>query len=134
MKGQKPATDTDKRRFGVLAAHGCMLCRKLGLFQQAEIHHLVEGMTRLGHRWTIPLCDYHHRGVIPFGMGKYEARKIYRSSLAHSKRSFVADWGTERQLLAEIDARFGWKKKAEGQASEDNAECLHPVRTAVVDS
>jgi hypothetical protein len=82
---------------------GCIACRKQGFQRPAEIHHLVEGY-RLGHDATIPLCEWHHRGVPPMmSMTKAHARKLLGPSLEESKRQFVAEYGSEKELLDEVN-------------------------------
>jgi hypothetical protein len=62
-----------------------------------EIHHLVEANRRLGDDYTIPLCQYHHRGVAP---DIDNPERIYRKSRHyHGRRAFEACWGSEHDLL-----------------------------------
>lgn len=108
MVGPQPApTVAERRRFDALHELGCIACRLDGFRHiPAEIHHLVEGSRRLGHRHTLPLCPTHHRGVFESVFDKLKG-----PSLARSKRDFVAEYGTERELLARVDKLIGWGER-----------------------
>ena len=102
MQNSKRINAANKHRFERLKDIGCVACLKQGYHRLAEIHHLVEGY-RLGHDWTIPLCEWHHRGVPPtMAMTKAQARQLLGPSLAETKRQFVGEYGTERELLEEV--------------------------------
>lgn len=93
----------EAKRISRFALIGCVACRQLGNFGEPyDVHHLVEGY-RLGHRFTIPLCPWHHRGV-----ECTPGDKLKGPSLARSKRAFVERFGTERELLAEVDELLGY--------------------------
>jgi hypothetical protein len=93
----------DQIRFDKLHRIGCIACRKLGMASQIDIHHMVEGY-RLGNKYTLPLCPYHHRGDPPDGISLKLAFKIYGPSLRREKKQFKARFGNERELLDEVDA------------------------------
>lgn len=98
-------TKSDRQRYDRLARIGCIAHRKLGLpWTPAEMHH-IDGRTKPGaNKRTIPLSPWFHRAVPPAGMRPSEARELLGPSLATDKAAFVARFGTERQLLAEVDA------------------------------
>jgi hypothetical protein len=76
---------------------------------RTEAHHIVDKGTRKhsgGHMATIPLCGWHHRGEPVYPLGKREMCKLHGPSLAESKKSFRANYGSERDQLAIIDARL----------------------------
>lgn len=83
-------------RFEKLHNIGCICCLKLGMHRTPEIHHIVEGSRRLGHEFTLPLCPSHHRfqsiKALPFG-----------PSIADGTKLFHAHWGTQRELLEEVN-------------------------------
>ena len=66
-----------------VAALGCLICRKEGVFRPAEIHHLRHGMgmgQRNSHFNVIPLCEKHHRTGghgVAFHGGSREFQRIY---------------------------------------------------------
>lgn len=70
------------------------------------MHHMTAGMKRLGHDKTLPLCPWHHRGVVTFGFSKHEMSSSLGPSFAHSRIRFEAEFGTEEQLLIEANARL----------------------------
>ena len=101
-------TKAERARFRAMQDLGCIACRPR--VRAPDIHHLVEGY-RLGHSYTIPLCEWHHRGVTFNGMTKERMEEILGASLAVNKRAFITQFGTERELLAEVNELL----KKEGQ-------------------
>lgn len=82
---------------------------------RTEAHHLVDKGTREhsgGHMATLPLCGWHHRGEPVYPLGKREMRELHGPSLADSKKSFVANYGTQRSLLAIVDQRLAARSAA----------------------
>jgi len=102
--GRKGITAADRERFASLRQLGCIACTKRGIVgSKAEIHHLVEGY-RLGHEYTIPLCTWHHRGErTDLSVSMESMRGIFGPSMAREKRQFVGEFGSERELLEEVD-------------------------------
>lgn len=102
------SSKADQIRYDRLRRIGCIVSRKLGLGWVApDMHHICDsGYRRLsgGNRATIPLSPWFHRGVPPEGMTQTEAAEILGPSLALHKREFKKRFGTERELLAEVDA------------------------------
>jgi hypothetical protein len=96
-------------RLEQLASMPCIACAKEDCEQpnRTEVHHLVDKGTRKlsgGHDATIPLCGWHHRGEPMAGMSTADMAFYHGPSFALSKKSFVELYGTERELLAEVDA------------------------------
>lgn len=115
MQNSKPITPDQRDRWDRLRIHGCICCKKSGRIRAPEIHHLVEGMKRLGHDFTIPLCPWHHRAEPPFmEMRKSEALEWLGPSLAESKRQFTEYYGTERELLEEVNLWLDQRAAEEG--------------------
>jgi hypothetical protein len=82
---------------------------------KTEIHHIVDRGYRShsgGHMSTLPLCSWHHRGELLYPQTSREMLMLYGPSLARSKRAFVAQFGSERTLLAVIDARLSKRDAA----------------------
>ena len=99
------------RRFRALQDLGCIACGHNGVWHvPCDIHHITEGHDRLGDEYTIPLCAFHHRGI-----AENVWDKLRGPSLARSKRDFVNEYGTERELLAETNRLI--KAGPEGSAS-----------------
>lgn len=99
------ATKADRDRWALFRHTGCIVTRlKFGVYNDYDVHHLVEGGRRLGHQYTIPLNPWYHRGVPPMDMSTDEAEAFYGPSLARNKRAFVAAFGTERKLLETVES------------------------------
>ncbi len=100
----------DQRRFMRLQDIGCICCLKEGLKDvPVDVHHIVDKGYREhsgGHSATLPLCPWHHRGVPPSGFTEDTAVFAAGPSLALHKRRFIRTYGTERELLAEVDKRI----------------------------
>jgi len=108
----KPTT-AEQARFDTMKERGeCMACLLFGCQpdypQHVEIHHLLSGGRRRGHRYSIALCTWHHRAVVPFAFGLQEARDTLGPSLAEGSKPFRARFGTDDELLAMQDGRIGW--------------------------
>lgn len=104
-------TKAQVRRFEALQVLGCIACRKRGYkHYPAEIHHLnlggKAGQKRRGHDFTIPLCAWHHRG--DSGMFKVSSNlERFGPSLAKSSKAFRIEFGTDDELLSEVNALIG---------------------------
>jgi hypothetical protein len=102
-------TKADRKRLDIIHRLPCLACVQEGEIQpnRTEAHHIVNGSYRAhsgGHSATIPLCGWHHRGEPKMPQSKTEMGFIYGPSMATSKRFFVLRYGTERELLAHVNA------------------------------
>lgn len=102
MGPSKPPTKAEREWMARVADFGCVACRKDGHQSPASVHHIVQGNRRLGHLFTIPLCYAHHQG---------DGRQA--PSVHFSKRTFVARYGSELELLAELQVQLGVYDKVE---------------------
>ena len=96
-------TKAERERLSRLKEMPCIVCGR----RPVEIHHLVDnGYRRLsgGHSSTIPLCIWHHRGEPDYWQSKKSMAQSHGPSLATSKRAFVERFGSERELLAKVNA------------------------------
>jgi hypothetical protein len=95
----KNKTKAEKNHLSKVADFGCIACRKIGFEDTpAEIHHIRDGVgmaQRATHFEVIPLCTGHHRR---------DDNSIHRSKLR-----FESEFGTERELLAELLHEIGYK-------------------------
>jgi len=92
VQAQELERKQDKARLDRVAALGCILCGR-----PAEIHHLRDGQgmaQRADDEEAIPLCPEHHRDG---GRG---------TAIHAGRESFEARFGTERELLAEVNRRL----------------------------
>jgi hypothetical protein len=60
-----------------------------------------------GHSATIPLCIWHHCGILREGFSLKEMEYFYGPSLARSKKRFIEAFGTERDLLEITNEKLG---------------------------
>lgn len=96
MGPSKPPTRLEREWMARAADYGCIACRKDGHSTPAAIHHITSGYRRMGHLFTLPLCPAHHQG---------DGREV--PSVHFAKRSFVARYGSELELLAELQVALG---------------------------
>lgn len=95
-------TKAEQARFDAMKEQGiCIACYLRGERrpQPIEIHHLLSGNRRIGHMATVSLCQWHHRGIPPFGWGDAEALEELGPSLAKGSKPFRAAFGTDAELL-----------------------------------
>ena len=82
---------------------GCVVCHLQGRgYVPAAVHHILSGGIRLGHLFTIPLCDPGHHQHAPKGSGEVSR---------HPDRvEFEQRYGTEMELFFKVnDFLFGLK-------------------------
>jgi hypothetical protein len=96
MGPSKPPTKLEREWMSRIADLGCVACRQDGIESPASVHHIVQGNRRLGHLHTILLCPLHHQG---------DGRQV--PSVHFTKRRFVQRYGTELELLAELQVALG---------------------------
>lgn len=105
---KQAATAADRRRYDRLQTIGCIACRMEGCgYAQVDIHHLTStgrhGGERRGNRFTVGLCPWHHRGVVPTGMLLTDCEEMRGPSLKHTPRAFREKYGEDAALLAYQD-------------------------------
>jgi hypothetical protein len=89
-----------------VAALGCVACSAWGHSTPAEVHHLLSGNKRRGHLATVPLCAWHHRGVIPTGSARRLMEGLLGPSMALQSKRFRELFGSDEDLLAEVNRRL----------------------------
>jgi hypothetical protein len=91
-----------------IVEHGCVACRADGVAPRATaVHHLIRGGHRIGHLFTLPLCDPgHHQGGAQLGL----------VSRHPWKARFEQRYGTELELLAKLKQELGVFDQAEYKA------------------
>lgn len=95
-------------RFEALRLAGCLCCRLAGPLlrtaMRVEIHHLNEGGLhggkRRGDEFTIPLCEWHHRGVLKTAMNRESMTRVYGPSWAGGSKPFRAHYASDDSLLS----------------------------------
>jgi len=84
-------TRAERTWMSAISRLGCVVCHLTGHPGTiAEIHHLLSGGRRIGHKATIPLCVGHHRAPEK-GSGKIARHP--------TKVQFERAYGTEGDLL-----------------------------------
>lgn len=111
----------DRARLDAIHAMPCIACEmeaqwsvKRGETSMAqplrtEAHHVVDKGYREhsgGDMATLPLCGWHHRGEPAYPLRPSEMLFLHGPSLMLHKRRFVTTYGTERNLLEEVDNRL----------------------------
>lgn len=99
--GKGAPTVLEKKWMASITAFGCIACYIDGMAcRPGAVHHLVRGNRRIGHLFTICLCDPgHHQGGQSLGL----------VSRHPWKAQFEKRYGTELELLARTKALIGWK-------------------------
>ena len=89
---KKAATARERAHMDAVAAIGCLICRRIGTYSPALIHHVrsINGqrITR-NHMLVIPICWRHHSADSPDGFH-------------HGSKPWQAAHGTEAELLEEV--------------------------------
>lgn len=98
-------------RFDKLYGMGCVACFLWDqTWRYPQIHHLnldgKAGQKRRGHKFTIPLCEWHHTGRIHNMETGLSMAEKYGPSLAKQSKRFRAVFGSDDELLARINARL----------------------------
>lgn len=101
-------TKSDRLRMDRISRLPCMACVQECCTQPnpTEVHHIVDkGYRRLsgGHKATIPLCGWHHRGEPIMGDTTLHMRAYYGPSMFHESKEFSKIYGTQRELLTRIN-------------------------------
>lgn len=109
-------------RFAAMGEINCVVCDALGERGVPERHHLLtSGLhgngKRLGHKQTVAICGYHHRGEHATGSGLYEAFHL-GPNLADNAKAFREEWPDDR-LLAETNKQLrAWCDRTYGVTYE----------------
>jgi hypothetical protein len=99
MHGKTP-TKAEKAWMDAIVQLGCIVCRNQGYgYVPPAVHHIVSGSRRLGHMFTLPLCDPGHHQNAPKGSGEVSRHP--------NKAQFEAKYGTEMELLAQCQKLLG---------------------------
>lgn len=89
---------------------GCVCCAARGYYREpdgpvAEAHHLLSGGIRRGHKHTVGLCVWHHRGrLIVAGWTHATHRRLLGPSLAEGSVPFHEAFGDDDALMAATHA------------------------------
>lgn len=96
-------------RFDALWSIGCMACLKLGYQRRPQVHHQNlgqhAGQKRLGDRYTVALCEWHHEGITQ-GSCADEMTILFGPSMKHQPVEFRKRFGSDEELLKYQDERI----------------------------
>jgi hypothetical protein len=97
MGPSKTPNKAERAWMSRIVEHGCVACRKDGhYFEPAQVHHITSGFRRMGHLFSLPLCEAHHTGT-----------DGDRPSVHGAKRSFERRYGAQLDLLSELQVELG---------------------------
>jgi hypothetical protein len=100
--GKRTPNKAEREWMDAIVASGCIACRLDSLPAKGlpcAVHHILSGGRRMGHLFTLPLCDPgHHQNGGQFGM----------VSRHPWKARFEAQYGSELSLLARLRAELGY--------------------------
>lgn len=104
LKARKIApTAAESVWMGQVAELGCIVCRQQGRgFVPCAVHHIVEGNRRVGHLFTIGLCQPGHHMDAPASSDQISRHP--------NKARFVAAYGSEYELLKITQEILRFKK------------------------
>jgi hypothetical protein len=99
-QGKVAPTAAERAWMDSIASFGCIVCwLHHGIKTPAAVHHILSGGRRMGHLYTIPLCDPgHHQGGSD--TGPFISRHPW-------KARFESAYGTEMDLLAAVRILIG---------------------------
>jgi hypothetical protein len=98
MGPSKPPTKQEVDWMDRVSDFGCVACWIDGNRRGAAVHHIIQGGRRMGHLFTIGLCDPgHHQNGQQFGM----------VSVHPWKARFEAKYGTQLELLGRLQVELG---------------------------
>lgn len=103
MGPNKAPNKLEREWMDTISQIGCIACKKADRMRRAEVHHIVVGNKRMGHMYTIPLCDWHHRGVMPDGLSQADCAEALGPSFARDKKAFAQRYGDEMTLLTRVN-------------------------------
>lgn len=63
-----------------------------------QVHHLTDGGRKMGHLWSIPLCNDHHHWNSPLPVGH---------AYGKGTKAWVDNHGCQREMLRQLRERMG---------------------------
>jgi hypothetical protein len=109
----KGPTKREAERMASIREAGCVVAWKLGLgWIPAEVHHLSvtgkHGGPRRGHRYTVALNTWSHRGMPFGGLDAGQCQSMLGPSYAREPRAF-RELYPDQWLLEQTDELLGWE-------------------------
>lgn len=95
--GKRAPTAEEARWMAAIVEYGCIACALDGRWHRpAAVHHILRGGRRMGHLYTIPLCQPGHH---------MDGQQLGMVSRHPWKKRFEAIYGNEMDLLALMQNR-----------------------------
>jgi hypothetical protein len=90
-------TKRERARVEALRLIGCIACRHIGVRAPGptELHHMLSGGKRMGHWYTLVLCEPHHQGKQGWPAN---IPPVYRVSIASGSKVWNLVYPTQREL------------------------------------
>lgn len=111
----RPPTIYEAERIEAMMRLGCVACAVLGIpYAEVQCHHILDGGTRMGHWFSLPVCAGHHKGEFTavqrtILMEASDERKIRYDVLVaihRGRKAFARVYGTERELWSRVQERL----------------------------
>jgi Recombination enhancement, RecA-dependent nuclease len=99
-KNHVGASKAEKERFVQILSLGCAICGHDNHGSKLEIHHLIDAGRRMGHNFSICLCEWHHRRSGP----KNHLKPV---SLVDGSKPFTQAYSSQRSLWEATQRRLG---------------------------
>lgn len=104
--GKRAPTVEESRWMDAIVRYGCIACRLDGMAPRpTAVHHILRGGLRIGHLFTLPLCDTmdggHHQNGASIGL----------VSRHPNKAAFEDRYGSEASLLELLRRELGFVSK-----------------------
>ncbi|NID15404.1 Ref family recombination enhancement nuclease [Luteibacter yeojuensis] len=110
-KPKPKPTKAERERWAAARVRGCVACYlneterfccRASYGQSLEIHHLLSGGRRRGHRFTVCLCEHHHQAarLIFADLGYQDHAVMYGPSFGREPRRFREVYRDDDALLA----------------------------------
>ena len=104
-------TKSEQARFDNMKDLGCIACildgeiEPFGIGYAPDLHHMLSGGHRIGHEATVPLCQWHHKGVLNDGLNHSEAYllKHIGPSWHKHRRAFRERYGSDAELIETVN-------------------------------
>lgn len=99
-------TKYEQERIDAMLTLGCVCCAQLGFWNvSVDIDHLLDGNTRMGHWYTLPVCPGHHRGAWSEDQLEIIPPDL-RIAASDGSKSFAKAYGNKRDLWIKVQTRL----------------------------
>lgn len=129
-KSLPAATPEESARIEACKRGRCLACLlQDNVSEDEEYHHFKSGNVRIGHRFGVCLCMWHHRGLPRHGCTHEFMREAYGPSLAEGSKTFHARYGDDAFLLQMQDVLIGWPQtKFPARRIRAKSSCRSPSK------